>query len=263
MNFYSEHKLPEYHRFLNKIWIVDNSTQQQAIPNLKILPNGCFNFALLIGKGALVSLKNKNYSFTQGIYLCSQFTEYVNVTLLETSKIILIQLPSWYFSYLKNDFSNFTDDILQSSSSTLFQQQIQLESPTILEELLAVVHQHFSNFETQHIHANFIETIAKTIIRNKGVGKISEVLKNYSYSERWLQSEFKKATGLTIKQFAKIIQFRDTVDKMTYEQPEDSLTSIGYEAGYNDQSHFVRNFKQFSNISPSKFIADDFVLSLK
>jgi hypothetical protein len=43
----------------NKIWSVDNSTQKTDIPNLKILPNGCFNIAILIGNGALVTLKKQ------------------------------------------------------------------------------------------------------------------------------------------------------------------------------------------------------------
>jgi hypothetical protein len=37
---------------------VDNSTQKQIL-NLKILPNGCFNIAILIGNGALVTLKKQ------------------------------------------------------------------------------------------------------------------------------------------------------------------------------------------------------------
>jgi hypothetical protein len=42
---------------------VDNRTVKTDIPNLKILPNGCFNIAILIGNGALVTLKQKKYNF--------------------------------------------------------------------------------------------------------------------------------------------------------------------------------------------------------
>jgi AraC-like DNA-binding protein len=32
------------------------------------------------------------------------------------------------------------------------------------------------------------------------------------------------------------------------------LTHIGLEAGYYDQSHFIKDFKEFSGTSPKKFL---------
>jgi len=31
------------------------------------------------------------------------------------------------------------------------------------------------------------------------------------------------------------------------------LTEIGYEAGYYDQSHFIREFKSFTNLTPKQY----------
>jgi hypothetical protein len=86
---------------------VDNSTQKQIL-NLKILPNGCFNIAILIGNGALVTLKKQKNTILLRFTSCSQFTEAVNLTLCKYSKVILVQIQASYFSYyLKNDFNNF------------------------------------------------------------------------------------------------------------------------------------------------------------
>jgi AraC-like DNA-binding protein len=35
-----------------------------------------------------------------------------------------------------------------------------------------------------------------------------------------------------------------------------NLTSIAYEFGYFDQSHFIRDFKNFSGITPSEYIRE-------
>ena len=242
---------------------MDNSTQESAIENLQILPNGCFNIGLLIGKGATVKFKEKSYELEQGIYLCSQATQPVELTLLEYSKVILIQLHTWYFSYYsENDFNYFTDDISKSESDKqLFGEKIILNSSSILEDAIAITKKHISVFTEETILQNIVEQVAVKILSQKGDGKISDIVKEYEYSEKWIQTKFKKATGLTPKQFAKIIQFRDSVDKIAYQ--DDSLTSIGYEAGFNDQSHFIKNFRHFTGTSPSKFNPKNFVLSFK
>lgn len=265
MKFYSEHKLKNVSRFVNKIWCLDNSIQKTDVLNLEILPNGSFNIALLIGRGAFVAVKFNKYNLNQGIYLCSQFTKPVNLTLRENSKVILIQIHPWYFSYLKNnDFNKFVDDILESESSDeLFSENIDLNDSSILQNVIKITENYFLNFNKNHSDQNIIEKVGLKILSKKGNCKISDISKASNFSERWLQLKFKKATGLTPKQYAKIIQFRDTIDKIAYDSSGNSLTSISHQSGFNDQSHFIKNFHHFLDITPRKFNPQNFVLSHK
>lgn len=263
MDFYSEHKLKNESRFVKKLWCMDNSSQETSIEGLKILPNGCFNIALVVGEGALITFKTNRYHPTQGIYLCAQVTQPVELTLLGNTKVILIQLYPWYFSYYpENDLNNFIDDMsFSETSDVLFNKMINLNSPRILEDTLELTEKHFSDFTQRYLNHNVIEEIASEILLQKGDCKISDIVSQYDFSERWIQVQFKKATGLTLKQFAKIIQFRDSVDKVTTGSSDESLTAIGYEAGFNDQSHFIKNFRHFSGTTPSRFNPANFVLS--
>lgn len=264
-NIYSEHKLNHKSRFINKIWVLDNYLGKTEIENLKILPNGSFNFVLIIGKGSYAFLKNKEYELNQGIYLCSQLTEYINVTLLENSKIILVQLKPWYFSYYQQcDFNDFVDSVsISEANNKIFGKEINLNSISVLEDTIRLTENFFLKFEKNNHQKNIIEELCQRILSNNGNSKITDILANYPYSERWIQSKFKKSTGLTLKQFSKIIQFRNSVDEIAFNKKGNSLTSIGYKSGYNDQSHFVKNFNQFSKITPSKFNPINYVLSFK
>ncbi len=263
LNFYSEHQLNHKSRFVNKIWVLDNYSEKKAIENLNILPNGCFNFALLIGKGATAYFKKNIFNFNEGIYLCSQLTEVINLTLLENSKIILIQLHPWYFSYYQNiNFNNFIDLISEShTNDRIFNNNINLKSSNILQEVIQTVEKHSLKLEKDNPKQNMIEEICNTIILNSGELKVSQVLNNYDCSKRWIQAKFKKTTGLTIKKLCKIIQFRNSINNITFNNLQNSLTSISYLSGYNDQSHFIKNFKQYSKIAPSKFNPDNYILS--
>lgn len=265
MNFYSEYQLQHESRFVNKIWVIDNSTQSTAIQNLKILPNGSFNIGILIGEEAYVTIQNETYQLREGIYLCAQFSIPASLSLQKFSKAILIQLQPWAFSYYpKNDFSNFLNQISANEiNNNLFGKTIALHNSFLLETIIKITEDHFLAISQKYPQQNVIERMAREVLSQKGNCKIADILSTYDYSRRSLQSKFKKATGLTLKQFAKIVQFRDSVDKIAYDQTEDSLTSIGYHSGYNDQSHFVKNFRQFSNTTPSKFNPENFVLSFK
>jgi len=265
MKFYSEYKLKKESRFVNKIWRLDNTIPKTDVLNLELLPNGCFNIALLIGTGALVTVKNKKFNLKQGIYLCSQFTKPVNLILRKNSKVILIQIHPWYFSYYKtNDFTVFVDDILESElKDELFSEPVDLNSPLILEKVIPITEDHFLDINKMYSEQNIIEKVGRKILSKKGNCKIAEILKESGYSERWLQLKFKKATGLTPKQYAKIIQFRDSIDKIAYDSSGNSLTSISHQSGFNDQSHFIKNFHLFLDITPRKFNPQKFVLSLK
>lgn len=263
MNLYSEHKLTHNSRVINKIWVLDNQKGKVDIQNLKILPNGCFNFALLIGKGASAYLNKQKYDFKKGIYLCSQLTEFINLTLLKKSKVILIQLKPWYFSYYKqSNFNYFVNTISESQTNKLFYKNINLNSSSILQDVIELAENYSLEFEKNNTQ-NFIEELCRIIISNNGNIKISDILQKNPYSERWIQSIFKKNIGLTPKQFSKIIQFRNSVDEIAFNKKGDTLTSIGYKSGYNDQSHFVKNFNQFSKTTPSKFNPDNYILSYK
>lgn len=230
---------------------------------MNVLPNGCFNIAIVIGQGVLVSLKEKEYRLHQGIYLCSQFTEPVNLIICKHTKVISIQIHAWYFSYLpKVKLSNFTNEIVENESNAkLFNDTIDLNSTSILEEVIKHTEKYFSHFKERNPEKNMVEQIALEILSKKGDCTIANLIESKEYSERWLQIKFKKSVGLTPKQYAKIIQFRDTVNKMVYHNSSDSLTSIGALSGYSDQSHFIKNFYNFTGIIPSKFNPEKYFLS--
>lgn len=84
--------------------------------------------------------------------------------------------------------------------------------------------------------------------------RISSVAAKYGMSPRYLQKLFVQYTGMPPKLYAKVQRFQQSLKLI--QRKEASLTSITYECGYFDQSHFIREFKSFAGVTPSGYAAN-------
>lgn len=80
---------------------------------------------------------------------------------------------------------------------------------------------------------------------------IENVASRYGISSRYLQKIFLQYTGLTPKLYSKINRFQNSLLLLSKENQ--SLTSIAYECGYFDQSHFIKEFRRFTGAVPSGY----------
>ena len=80
---------------------------------------------------------------------------------------------------------------------------------------------------------------------------IENVAERHGISSRYLQKIFTQHTGLTPKLYSKVNRFQNSVVMLGREGI--SLTEVAYSSGYFDQSHFIREFKTFTGLTPSTF----------
>lgn len=76
--------------------------------------------------------------------------------------------------------------------------------------------------------------------------------KKYNYSLRQIQRRFKASVGISPKKYQRILRFEFTLQLLKNARYSD-LTSIAYDAGYTDQSHFIKDFTDFAGMTPYSF----------
>ena len=76
---------------------------------------------------------------------------------------------------------------------------------------------------------------------------------HFNISSRQLQRKFKQHTGVSPETYIRILKFQRSLHLLTMGQYE-KLSDIGYQLNYADQSHFIREFKYFSGITPRDFL---------
>ena len=95
----------------------------------------------------------------------------------------------------------------------------------------------------QHIWRRGWRSGIRSLSRDLGIG------------ERRLERECLRATGAPPKHLSRLSRFLQACRYV--ERGCDPLTEVAYLCGYHDQSHFIREFKNFSGLTPSQLRAGE------
>jgi len=90
------------------------------------------------------------------------------------------------------------------------------------------------------------------IHKSKGQIRMKELATQLHSSASPLEKRFRQVVGCTPKKFARIVQMKDALGAHA---AGGSLTALGYEAGFYDQSHFIREFKAFTGETPEAYFS--------
>lgn len=98
------------------------------------------------------------------------------------------------------------------------------------------------------------------LARHRGAGTLGGLSRHVALSERRLTSLFRAETGLTPKQVARLTRFQHAksavVRAVATGAPQD-LARIAADCGYYDHSHLVRDFRQYTGVSPTRWLAEE------
>lgn len=98
------------------------------------------------------------------------------------------------------------------------------------------------------------DAVVETTVRRLHAGHtISDIAADLAVSHHTLIARFRRATGLTPRDYAQLLRFHRFVTSLdSMPQPIDwaSLAPIG---GYYDQAHVVRAFRRFSGWTPTEY----------
>ena len=98
------------------------------------------------------------------------------------------------------------------------------------------------------------------LLQLNGQLSVDDLAAHLKINRRQLERKFLSTIGLSPKQLAKVIRLQATL-KMLEKKQFTSLTSLAYENGYFDQAHFIKDFKEFTGMSPGQFYTGNLKMS--
>ena len=102
-----------------------------------------------------------------------------------------------------------------------------------------------------------VDAALQKIRTAKGQLKIKELAGALYISQDAFEKRFRRIVGVTPKQFAYIIKMRTVVGSALQKKP---WAEIAFDAGYYDQPHFNKDFKQFTGQTPTEFMKSPVVM---
>ncbi len=101
--------------------------------------------------------------------------------------------------------------------------------------------------------AAWLNTAVASISEAHGTRGVRDVARDVDISERGLERRFNRYIGLNPKAFSRIVRFQSFLRAIGSARKPDIL-DIAYRFGYFDQSHLIRDFHQYSGMSPSAYL---------
>ena len=138
------------------------------------------------------------------------------------------------------------------SKKTDLQEQL-LNSDTASEMTSVLDNYLFSLIPKNNKDKPLINYAAEKIFKGPTRHILSEIQKEICVTERTLQRMFEKNIGVSPNQFRKIHQFNRAFRQLNNRQFQ-NLSDIAYDNDYADQSHYIRAFKEFTNITPKEYL---------
>lgn len=98
-----------------------------------------------------------------------------------------------------------------------------------------------------------IDYAVNQILLDPAQTTITKLSSKIGYSHKHLIRLFRDHTGLSPKEFLKIIRFQKAITRIDQPFAED-WTGIAAASGYYDQAHFIHEFKNYSGFTPARFL---------
>jgi len=98
-----------------------------------------------------------------------------------------------------------------------------------------------------------IKYATNEIAKNISKESLFAVQKDLHVTERTFQRMFEKTIGIAPNLYRRICQFNFAFEQLN-KRKYHKLSDIAFENGYADQSHYIRAFKEFTNITPKDYL---------
>lgn len=190
-----------------------------------------------------------------------------------SSMVVIRFRPGGAYPFLGFDVDGITDvvdtldDVLANATASLRDRVLSAE--TIPAKMRAVEIWLLERARRRLEPNPVIEYVTSRLFAPAGI-RIADVVAEMGYSQRHVLGQFRRWVGLTPKSYSRLRRFQQVLKTVTQASAVDPLESaelraapppepdwveIALDHGYYDQSHLVHDFRDFSGLSPGRYLA--------
>jgi AraC-like DNA-binding protein len=244
-------------RYVKLYWTLEECGPTTAIRE-RVFPDGCME--LIFHYGDLFRRHTDTNSIIQPrSFVHGQLIRYMDIE--STGRIGIFGVR--FFPHGLRAFSNIDANELTGNAigiedlwgpdGLVLQQQI-LAAPLTVSRI-KIIEAFLLGVLRQHLESA-VGYCVSAIVNSSGLKSIQVLSQEVNLSRRHLERSFNGAVGMSPKMFARIVRFQHALNRVEKDH-ESSLTGIAYSSGFYDQSHFIKDFKEFSGLNPRLYFKAD------
>jgi AraC-like DNA-binding protein len=246
--------------FVNLLWLYEGYTQPHA--KERILPTGEMQIVINLLEDRSYVYDRDNPARCQtfrGSLLSGAHSQYQVIDTAEQESVIGVHFrPGGAFPFLGmpagelRDTTVSLDEVWGAGAIELRDQLLEASTPqarfSILEQVLA--DQLARGFD----HHAAVGFALHRFMAAPQVTTIAGVSQQIGLSPKRFIQAFRDETGFTPKVFCRIRRFQQALDRMEGRRNV-TWANVALDCGYFDQAHFIHDFRAFSGINPSTYLA--------
>lgn len=261
MNYQTFQPNPNLESLISCYWTLevpaDNDAQRQ-----RIVPDGCIEMAFILGDDIKRYTSENEFILQPRAMVLGQTIEpfyieptgYVNTFAVRFYPYGFANFVSVPIKNLANKETPIEQLFEEKTANKLEQEIIQA---TDVQQRIRIIERFLLNkLSEQSTVDNIVRTTIDMLLTTKGKAPINAILKEDLSKRRQLERKFVKQIGISPKQLGKVIRLQSAL-KLMLNQEDENLTNIAYKSEYYDQAHFIKDFKEFTGISPKDFLGNE------
>jgi len=259
MQFKNITPIPQLQNHIEKMWLFESSGKMPVDDMKLVVPNGNIKLTISYQNGIVAAINGKAFASKEhditltGLVDVPVILDVDEDTVTETIGIEFNPQSVYrFFHFNLNEIQNqiySLSDVLESAGKQLTEQ---IANATSVQQKIFLVQKFLLNQLALHDEDLIFEYCVKKIQSSKGTISIKELEKKTGYSSRWLNMKFNDKLGVSPKNLSSIIRFKQYYQALISDN-EKSFFKNDFYMLYYDQSHFIKAFKRFTGLPPTRF----------
>lgn len=252
--------LRELRPFIESFWVFESDSGLPAADASIAAPNGCAKLVIPYRNSLLSCHPGERTQETKehGLYFVGvqQSPTFLTSSPRETGFIVVEFSPQGACRFLDVSMAETTDglfpfeDLRARIGREMREALCNLEG---VDQKVRFVQDRLTGLlRSGRRSSGVVDYAVATLRATGGQTTIKALGRQTGYSNRYLEILFKEQVGLSPKALARIFRFQRLYEGWARGQGYDSLKHQSYDY-YHDQSHFAKEFKQFTGYPPRRF----------
>ncbi|WP_127124752.1 AraC family transcriptional regulator [Pseudoflavitalea rhizosphaerae] len=252
MNYYQIAPPPELEPYVRYFWVFDSSEEDGSVKTYKIVADGAPGLVLQFSR-SFYDVNDNRFPF---FFLYGQSTRNdYNTSVGNFRNIGVVLQPDAVKSVFGIDSIDITNKYVDADL---------LQRDRVSELLLNSADndhciQLLCEYLLRRIRSNPYKSsraaayASVQLLMDPGTNLLKLLQEELNLSERSLERLFRANIGMSPKLFARVCRFQASLTSLR-NNGYDKLSDISYGYGYADQSHFIREFREFAGVTPNAWL---------